>query len=42
VRYHLWAIVAAGLVAAAWWASRPAAITPEAPAQPDAQPAIAG
>jgi hypothetical protein len=42
LRYHLWALVATGLVGATWWAERPAAIRTPTPAQPDAQPAIAG
>lgn len=42
LRYHLWALVATGLVGAAWFAERPAAVRPSAPLQPDAQPAIAG
>jgi hypothetical protein len=42
LRYHLWALIATGLVGAAWLAERPAAIKSPTAAQPDAQPAIAG
>lgn len=42
LRYHLWALIATGLVGAAWLAERPNALRAPEPAQPDAQPAIAG
>jgi hypothetical protein len=42
LRYHLWVLIATGLVGAAWLAERQTAIRPTAATQPDAQPAIAG